>query len=172
MDRLRLLELVTPELKNAPAALWDSLARLDTYRLKFPSAPPQLTNAVMLGHLLAPLGLLARPPRPPAGGRKPAPDRIGFGILPVPRRDIERLRHIMQSAPRLLEPELPPRLVRSLPNRPAFDDALLWLEISGESPDAVAHWRQAKTETAETGNPEPRRRRRRRRRRRPPSTTT
>jgi hypothetical protein len=158
---------MTPELASPPDAIWDSLAKVDAYRQRFPSAPPQLTNAVLIGALLEPLGALERGPR---DSRKPDSDRISLGMLPVARRDIERLRHIAQIAPRLVEPELSPRAARSLPNRPAFDDALLWLEMFSEVPDVVERWRQAKAErTAEDGAaataPRPRRRRRRRRRR-------
>ena len=59
LGRLRLLELMTPELRNPPDAVWDALARLDRYRSKFPSAPADLTNAVLIGSLLQPLGMLA-----------------------------------------------------------------------------------------------------------------
>ena len=38
LERVRLLELMTPELKSPPEALWDSLARLDRYRQQYPVA--------------------------------------------------------------------------------------------------------------------------------------
>ena len=171
MNRTRLLELVTPELKTPPDAVWDSLAKLDQYRQQFPAAPPQLTNAILVGGLLSPLGVLDRGPRD--RGAREKPDKITFGMLPVARRDLERLRHVTQILPRLLEPELPPRVTRSLPNRTAFDDTLLWMEIYGDpavTGDALTKWKQAKSQ--KTGAPDARsgdrpRRRRRRRRRRP-----
>jgi hypothetical protein len=97
-------------------------------------------------------------------------------MLPIARKDLERLAQSLDMAPRLLDPLLPPRLQRSLPHRPAFPDALTWLELHGDDPDAVARWKHARRapssdadeaddpETA--GRPHERRRRRRRRRRR------
>jgi poly(A) polymerase len=178
LNRLRLLELITPELKSAPASVWDALARLDRYRQRFPTAPAELTNTLLIGALLIPSGALQRRP---AGG-DPKKERVSFGMLPVARKDIERLRHALQLLPRLTEPDLPPRLARTLPNRPAFDDALTWLEVFGDAPDAVERWKQARHHRAphhppaehppdghaaagtEPHPPRPRRRRRRRRR--------
>ena len=81
LGRLRLLELMTPELRNPPDAVWDALARLDRYRSKFPSPPAELTNAVLIGSLLQPLGMLT----PGVGNgrvREPHADRVNFGMLP------------------------------------------------------------------------------------------
>jgi hypothetical protein len=77
----------------------------------------------------------------------------------------------------MIEPALPPRVVRGLAHRPAFGDALTWLEIHGEAPEAVASWRHVRTHAttpggdeaavaAETPDGVPVRHRRRRRRRR------
>ena len=74
-------------------------------------------------------------------------------MLPVARKDLERLRHAMQLLPRLIEPELPPRVARSLPHRPAFDDALTWLEVFGDAPDAVERWKHAKHQRAHQPHP-------------------
>jgi len=142
LGRLRLLELMTPELRNPPDAVWDALARLDRYRSKFPSAPADLTNAVLIGSLLQPLGMLAagvgngRP-------REPHADRVSFGMLPIARRDVERLRQIVDLAPRLVAPEISPRAARSLPHRPAFPDTLTWLDVHGDAPEVLETWRQA-----------------------------
>jgi hypothetical protein len=81
--------------------------------------------------------------------------------------------------PRMLEPDPPPRLTRSLPQRPAFRDALLWLEIFTDAPDELAAWEAMRamapmpTEQGggrdgarETGAPGTGRRKRRRRGRR------
>jgi poly(A) polymerase len=141
LHRVRLLELITPELADPPGALWDALARLDRYRQKFPNPPLELTNTVLIGSLLVPLGVLDRP------GRRESPDareRIAFGILPVARRDLDRLRQIAQLLPRLTEPELPPRVARNMHHRPAFTDTLAWLEIFGDDPEAVEKWKHAK----------------------------
>jgi poly(A) polymerase len=178
LHRVRLLELITPELVDAPDEVWDSLARLDRYRLLFPTAPPQLTNAILIGSLLVPLGALDRNGSRPREG---SPDRVSFGMLPVARRDIERLRHIGQMLPRMTDADLPPRAARALAHRPSFADSLLWLEVFGDSPDLVQHWTQVRSHrepardaaapaaAPETGRedhhpPGPRRRRRRRRR--------
>jgi poly(A) polymerase len=140
LGRERLLELITPELKSEQAGVWDALARLDAYRRRSPGVPAEFTNAILIGALLVPLGVLNRRA---SYGDDPRADRVSFGMLPVPRRDIERLRHMLMIVPKLTDPNLPPRLVRSLTHRPAFPDALAWLEIFGEAPDAVAHWKQA-----------------------------
>jgi poly(A) polymerase len=183
LGRLRLLEIITPELKSPPDAVWDSLARLDRYRLRFQSAPPELTNAALIGSLLAPLDVLNRRPRGAGDDDDPRADRVSFGMLPIARRDLERLRQTMQILPRLTDPNVLPRVVRGLPHRPAFADALLWLEIFGDAPDAVEHWKQVRLQRPHppSGQPadgddpdapadkpltDPRRRRRRRRGRR------
>ena len=80
LGRVRLLELMTPELKSPGDAVWDALARLDRYRQQFPSAPPELTNVVLVGALLVPIGLLQR--RIPEAGHDPRGDRLAFGMLP------------------------------------------------------------------------------------------
>jgi poly(A) polymerase len=182
LDRVRLLELISPELGSPPEALWDSLARLDTYRQQSAELPADLTNAVLLSALLGPIGALER-------GRGARGDRVTLGAMPIARRDLERLHQVMLIAPRLTEPELPPRLVRGLPMRPAFADTLTWLTIFGDAPDAVERWKPALAQAARHARhgahharpprhhappgeqvddeaPRPKRRRRRRRRRR------
>ena len=151
LDRLGLLELMTPELKSAPDGVWDALARIDRYRQRFDAAPAELTNVILVGALLVPTGTLNR--RPQAAARDPKKERVSFGMLPVARKDIERLTHAMQLLPRLLEPELPPRVARSLPHRPAFDDAVMWLEVFGDAPEAVERWKLAKHQRAHQPHP-------------------
>ena len=136
-----LLELITPELKHGPEEVWASLARIDKYRKQFPAAPPTLTNTVLIGALLAPLGALAR--RAAQANRDPRKDRIEFGILPVARKDLERQQQIVQMLPRLTDPGLPPRVVRGLVHRPVFPDALVWLEVFGDAPEHLERWREA-----------------------------
>jgi poly(A) polymerase len=128
-----LLALITPELKSPSEAVWESLADLDLYRTQFLSAPAELTNAILIGSLLVPAGLLGRGPAP----RDPHPDKIAFGMLTVARKDIERLRHLVQMLPKLADPMLAPRVARGLTHRPAFADTFLWMEIHGDSPDMV-----------------------------------
>src|SRR6185436_9185913 len=57
LKETKLLRAITPELDQAGAALWESVARLDEYRRRFDSAPDTLTNAILAGTLLVPLGL-------------------------------------------------------------------------------------------------------------------
>ncbi len=142
LGRMRLLELITPELKSAPDALWDSLAAIDRYRQRFPSAPPELTNSVLVGSLLHPIGLLSRPmPDRGAGGDEEHPERVSFGALPVARKDLDRMRQVLQTVPRLSDPALPPRVARGLPHRPSFPDALTWFEIFGGDTAMLEHWK-------------------------------
>ena len=141
LGRTRLLEHITPELKSPPDAFWDSLAAVDRYRQQFPSAPASLTNAVLMGALLHPIGLLNRP-MPDRGSREEEhPERVSFGTLPVARKDLDRMRQVLQTLPRLSDPALPPRVSRGLPQRPSFPDALTWFEMYGGDAATVEHWR-------------------------------
>ena len=144
LGRVRLLELVTPELKSPPDAVWESLARLDQYRRRFPSAPPELTNTILAGAFLVPLGALDRRAAVAHGAGHPRHiERVSFGMLQVAKKDLERLHHMNMLLPRLADPGLPPRVIRSLPHRPAFPDAMSWLEIYGDAPELLEHWKQA-----------------------------
>ena len=59
-----LLEPISSELHlGATDPLWNSLAALDAYRRQFESTPDTLTNAILLGSLLIPLGISLHPPR-------------------------------------------------------------------------------------------------------------
>jgi poly(A) polymerase len=174
-----LLELITPELEASPDELWASLAKLDRWRRQFPSVPPDLTNPILIGALLVPLGVLNR--RRPVTADGEREERVTFGMLPIARKDVDRLRHMMLLLPKLIDPDLPPRLLRGLPGRPAFGDAVTWLEIFGDAPEAVERWKHAQQHhrpsaeadqaaphhhvAGEPGAPRKRRRRRRRGRR-------
>jgi poly(A) polymerase len=74
----RLLDPVTPEIQRGAKnqALWDSLAALDAYRRKFDAAPATLRNAVLLGTLLLPLGLMPRPERRHVESPEEEPEEI------------------------------------------------------------------------------------------------
>jgi poly(A) polymerase len=171
----RLLEPIAPELqKRAGEGLWRSLVALDTYRRQFDETPEALTNAVLLGTLLVPVGYDFR--QPPVvfddEGRPKKEPAWSLGLLPLARRDVERLRHILSLQRRLLDLHLSPRARRALMHRGPFREALTWLEIHGHAPEALEHWRgfieAARTfEGEEGGDAQPPRRRRRRRRRRP-----
>src|SRR4051794_27430481 len=173
LKEVRLLREMTPELDAGPAALWQSLTRLDEYRQRIPSAREMLTNAILAGPLLAPLGL-ANPQRRFAAD--PLERRVELGILPIPRRDVERLHQILALQPRLLDLRAPYRAQRALLHRHVIGEALTWLEIHGGRPDVVQHWRSLQAEPGPgapvdgnraadpaAGAPPPHRRRRRRR---------
>jgi hypothetical protein len=98
-------------------------------------------------------------------------------MLPIARRDVERLQQIVAVQPKLLDTQAPTRAQRALMHRAIFSEALTWLEVHGDRPEVVAHWRELKTQEAaqfpladgvvpELAPDVPFRRRRRRRRRR------
>jgi poly(A) polymerase len=192
-----LLEPISSELhRGAADPLWRSLAALDAYRRQFESTPDTLSNAILMGSLLVPLGISLHQPRvphaPPAtesddGGGPPAsrrprhPPGPRLGDLPLARRDVERLRLIMSMQRRLCDLTASPRAQIALAHRGIFREALTWMEIHGDSPNVVEHWmgildEGGIPESAEDGGegqpppagalPEKRRRRRRRRGRR------
>lgn len=214
---LGLLEPVTPELHRAASdeAWRDALDALDGYRQRYETSPPTLTNAILLGTLLVPVGLMpsgraandgdgggievgaagdlrhADSGDRPAGSRPPwrrlaKEPQMKIGLLPIARRDADRLRQILALQRRLCDPHLSPRARRALMSRGAFGEALTWLEIHGRDPELLEHWRgfveaveggvarrQDDAPAAAPQGPGRRRRRRRRRRRprRPPQET-
>ena len=166
-----LLREITPELDDAPEAFWAAVRRIDTYRRQFGSAPETLTNAILAGTLLQPLGLIGRRTRFHAD---PLERRIELGLLPIARKDVERLQQIFGIMPRVLDTQAPFRTQRGLLHRSSLDEALTWLAIHDDRPDVLAHWRELKAEqrehpapvaVAEEGGADGRFRRRRRRRR-------
>jgi poly(A) polymerase len=175
----RMLAAIAPEMqKRAGDALWTALASLDRYRRQFEETPEALTNAVLLGTLLVPLGYDFRPPPVvlDADGRPKKEPALSLGLLPLARRDVERLRHILSLQRRLTDLHLSPRARRTLMHRGPFHEALTWLEIHGHAPEVLEHWRgfieaaktfEPGTEGSEGAEAAPPRRRRRRRRRRP-----
>src|SRR5687767_8492552 len=192
----RLLEPIAPELQEgATERLWTGLAALDDYRKRFEGTPDTLTNAILLGSLLVPIGHSIRTLSPAAApdseirpstsaGRPERPGdfrraverrepRLSLGMLPLARRDVERLRQILGLQRRLMDMSLSPKARRALMHRGPFREAMTWMEIHGQVPEVLEHWRgfveaaatyegEAAAETAEAP---PRRRRRRRRRR-------
>jgi poly(A) polymerase len=179
MAERRMLEPIAPVLQEAAgAALWRSLAALDAYRQRFEATPDTLTNAVLLGSVLVPLGYNARTlvGQPEPDGEFRREPRLSLGMLPLARRDVERLRQILTLQRRLLDANLSPRARRALMFRGPFREALTWLEMHGDTPEVLEHWRGF-IEAADTAAPltdaadAPTRRRRRRRRRRPPFRT-
>ena len=174
----RLLDPIAPELqKRAGEGLWRSLAALDAYRRRFDETPEALTNAVLLGTLLVSVGYDLRPPPVvfSEDGRAKKEPALSLGLLPLARRDVERLRHILSLQRRLMDLHLSPRARRALMHRGPFHEALTWLEMHGHVPEVLEHWRgfieAARTFEGEEGADAQRPRRRRRRRRRRPSRT-
>src|SRR5438132_10703654 len=103
-----LLEPTAPELhRSAGDVLWRPLAELDAYRRRFEATPDTLTNPILLGTLLEPLGLTFN--------RNEAPPRLG--ALPLARRDVERLRQILGLQRRLRDVAAAPRAQRAVAHR-------------------------------------------------------
>ena len=97
-------------------------------------------------------------------------------MLPLARRDVERLRQILGLQRRLMDMSLSPRAKRSLMHRGPFKEALTWLDVHGHAPEVLEHWKgfieAAGAFEGDQGQPEPPPRRRRRRRRRFRSSTS
>ncbi len=158
------------DIASGASRLLESLARLDGYR-NAGARPDQLTNSLLAGTLLVPLGLERRRPAPqqrrPRGdaeapaetgraepadditaemealGEDPLPAEAQPLSLPFARRDLDRIRLVLAAQRRLREPESAPRAKRALATRPYFEDAVRWLEIHGgvEGQELAAHWR-------------------------------
>ena len=159
MADVGLLEPISMELhKGAADPLWRSLAAVDEYRQQFESTPDTLSNAILLGSLLVPLGISLHPPRAAhdpdaAQGKRPRhPPGPRLGDLPLARRDVERLRQIISLQRRLRELNASPRAQEALTHRGIFREALTWMEIHGDAPDVVEHWMGI---VDESGAPEP-----------------
>jgi poly(A) polymerase len=137
-----LLKAITPELAAAGEDLWRSIGAMDRYRARFEGAPESMTNAILAGTLLHPLGLINR--------RRFSADalerRVELGMLPIARRDMERLQQILALQPRLMDHQAGLRTQRGLLHRAVLNEAITWLEIHGNHPDIVAHWRALQAE--------------------------
>jgi poly(A) polymerase len=174
MAERRLLEPIAPELQKAAGDdLWLSLGDLDRYRKRFTESPPTLTNAILLGSLLLPLGhnLRTLSPPPVRDGDFVMEPKISLGMLPLARRDVERLRQILSMQRRLTDPNLSPRARRALTHKSSFAESMTWLEIHGEEPEVLEHWKGF-IEAAGIEPPPADEGPRRRRRRGPPRSTT
>src|ERR1700704_5880218 len=103
-----LLEPISTELhRGAADPLWRSLAALDAYRHRFDSTPDTLTNSILLGSLLVPLGIQLGSGRP----KEPLPK---LGALPLARRDVERLRQMLGLQRRMRDVTASSRAQRAL----------------------------------------------------------
>jgi poly(A) polymerase len=175
LARNGLIEHISPEMEEGLSEdFFESLARLDAYRVRFETAPETLTNTLLLGSLLVPLGLMDEAHRRYGISQQWYP---ALGRLPIPRKDVERLTHLLALQPRLSDLDAPPRAQQSLIHRGIFRDALTWFEIYGDHPTAARHWHALRHESGpliqspsgipgDTASDEDQRRRRRRRRRR------
>jgi poly(A) polymerase len=190
LAQLGLLEPISTELhRGATDPLWRSLAALDAYRRRFEATPETLTNAILLGSLLVPLGISlgSTPSRSrdrgasemaaaegTSTGRRRHDPIPKLGSLPLARRDVERLRQILAIQRRLRDTSASPRTQRALAHRSLFREALTWFDIHGGAPEIVEKWKAIAAEApvegeqglAEVPEAAPRRRRRRRRRHR------
>ena len=139
----RLLEPIAPTLQRATnASLWRSLKLLDTYRKRFIDTPETLTNALLLASLLLPLGhtIKTLTSMTSLGKVKPPKQPLSLGMLPIARRDVERLRQILIMQHKLLDTNISTRASQALIHRKQFHEAVTWLEISGEHPELVERW--------------------------------
>ena len=187
LHHLGLLAYLLPEADGAISGRGDrllgSLGRLDDYRAGL-ATPEQLTNPLLMGSLLVPLGVPLRrvavpaaPPRredarareaPPVdlaaeiaalGGaedEEDGPAGPATLVLPFARRDLDRLRLILLAQRRLREAESPASARQALRARAYFEEALRWLEIHGgpEGQSLAAHWRRPEPSGGPPG-PEP-----------------
>jgi poly(A) polymerase len=160
-----LLAYLLPEADQAIAdqgeRLLGSLSRLDDYRNAGLAAPDELTNSLLMGTLLVPLGIplrrAAAAAMPRRGAVEPEPadadDRLdvaaemaalgeeesdeapGGGpaalVLPFARRDLDRLRLILAAQSRLREVHTSPKVKHLLAGRGYLEEALRWMEIHG-----------------------------------------
>ena len=171
LHRHGLLAYLLPEAAKAMdeggAALLEGLARLDAYR-NAGVAADALTNPILLGTLLVPLGVPLRHV-PAAPRRRPeeedeAPEGEPVDVeaeaaalgeedieedrqpranlplsLPYARRDLDRLRVILLAQRKLSEIHRSPGVKHVLGGRTYLDEALRWLEIhGGEGASALA----------------------------------
>jgi len=170
-----LLAYLMPEadavFRSDPTELLASLAQLDIYRNAGRSAPEDLSNPLIMGALLVPLGLTARRrSRPSPTGAPPDEAAEGQGdgeetakgedpeeeevpadsdaivplSLPFARRDLDRLRLMLAAQRRLHDLRHPQHTRRVLARRHYFPDALRWAEMQGgEEGRALADtWRR------------------------------
>ena len=169
----RMLEPIAAQLQDGCGeALWESLAALDAYRNRFEQMPDTLTNAILLGSLVVPVRFAPRMHTRYEADRRVKEPAPALGLLPLARRDVDRLRHVLALQQRMLDMTLSPRARRGLIHRSPFQEALTWLDIHGRVPEVLEHWRGflEAAHTFEDGEhavagPVQRRRRRRRRRR-------
>jgi poly(A) polymerase len=171
-----LLAYLLPEADKAIAEdggrLLGGLGRLDDYRNAGRALPEQLTNALLMGTLLVPLGVALKrlsvpqaPRRREEAGREEAPldmaaELLALGgaeepddapssaptslVLPFARRDLDRLRLILLAEKRLRDANSAAGARQALASRGYFEESLRWIEIHGgaEGQQIAAEWRR------------------------------
>jgi poly(A) polymerase len=174
-----LLAYILPEadeaIRDQPERVLGSLGRLDDYRNAGLATPDDLTNPLLLGTLLVPLGIPLRRATAPALPRGRREERLDVRAemaalgtedeeetappgpepsLPFARKDADRLRLILAAQSRLREVDGSPRVKHLLASRGYLEEALRWLEIHGgvQGQELSAHWRSL---SAEEPEPEP-----------------
>ena len=146
LHEIGLLEPLSRDLHHrAGPQLWQSLAELDAYRSEFESTPETLTNPILLGSLIVPLGLPLQGERPSraeeADDKRRKPPALKLGELPLARGDVERLRQSLMLQRRLRDLSAHPRVQHALVQRGVFKEALVWLDVHGNAPEIGEHWR-------------------------------
>ncbi|PYQ48339.1 MAG: hypothetical protein DMF78_21525 [Acidobacteria bacterium] len=169
-----LLAYLLPEADQAIAEqgerLLGSLARLDDYRNAGLAAPEELTNSLLMGTLLVPLGVPLRRAVAAAASRRneepeTADERLDVAaemaalgadngdeagaseriplVLPFARRDLDRLRLVLAAQGRLREVHTSPKVKHLLAGRGYLEEALRWMEIHGgvQGQELAAYWR-------------------------------
>jgi tRNA nucleotidyltransferase/poly(A) polymerase len=165
LHEVGLLAYLLPEADQAIAEqgerLLGSLARLDDYRNAGLAAPDELTNSLLMGTLVVPLGVPLRraaaaamprrtreeeadEPEEPldvaaemaALGEEDGEEAAGDSgpaalVLPFARRDLDRLRLILAAQSRLREVHTSPKVKHLLAGRGYLEEALRWMEIHG-----------------------------------------
>ncbi|MCK7475896.1 MAG: hypothetical protein MZV49_25770 [Rhodopseudomonas palustris] len=124
---------------------------------------PPLTNGVLLGSLIVPLGFSQA--GWPAWMEDDGRPGLNLGVLPLaaPGRRADPPGADAAAPPARAEPVAHAR--RMLMQRSAFADALTWLEIHGDAPEKLAYWREQAGGSGRAGRGRRRRRPSRSRRR-------
>ena len=176
LHKMGLLAYIFPEahkaLSRGDQGLLETLTSLDAYRKKSGS-DAVLSNAVLIAHLLPPLGIPLSVGFRGRATRRPFVDEQGPGdfeldpedvreevdiateipiSLPFARRDVERLSLLAAVGSKLHRTDLSPHAERNLSYKPYFQEALLLAEIHGMDPDAVGRWRSV-AQSAEAARP-------------------
>ena len=176
LARAGLIEHISPEMEEGLSEdFFASLARLDAWRRQFTDAPDALTNTILVGSLLEPLGQMDDAHRKFGVSEQWYP---ALGRLPVPRKDVERFVQLQALVPKLRDIDAASRHQHALLSRGVFREALTWLDIYSDERDVVDHWKAVLAEpgahevlhAAAAEDLSGRRRRRRRRRRGPVHT--